>query len=131
MFLNLGFINKRTNGGVWITAFGLGLLKIYPIAITISLIQKTKVGLSWLWMTVVAEIAFFIVFRGDLRMVAQNTPQAAYGTYGYPVAFSFSDFISGRAPRRSGLRVWRFRSWRRSASWWWGSPGVTVMFWKD
>jgi Glycosyltransferase family 87 len=87
--LNLRFINRWSNGGGYVMAYLSGLLKIYPIVTVIGLIQRTKLSLLWFWATVAAEIAFIFLSLRELRAIARNTPQTAYGSYGYPTAFLF------------------------------------------
>jgi hypothetical protein len=87
--LNLRFINTWSNGSGYVMAYVFGLLKIYPIVTVIGLIQRTKASLLWFWATVAAEIAFIGLSLTELRVIARNTPQTAYGSYGYPTAFLF------------------------------------------
>ncbi len=89
VLLNMWLINKWSNGGAYITAFALGLLKIYPVVIILGLVQKTKASLLWFLATVSGEIVFISLTLGQIRDVSRNTQQLPYPSYGYPVAFLF------------------------------------------
>jgi len=89
VLLNLRVINKWSNGGAYVTAFALGLLKIYPVVMILGLIKKTKASLLWFLATVAAEIAFIFLALGQIRNVARNSPQTVYPSYGFPLAFRF------------------------------------------
>ena len=90
--LNLRFINRWSNRCGYVTAYLVGLLKIYPIVTVIGVIQRTKDSLLWFWATVAAEMAFIFLSLRELRAIARNTPQTAYGSYGYPTAFLFLSY---------------------------------------
>lgn len=87
VFLNLRLINRWSNGGAYVTAFALGMLKIYPVVTILGLIQKTKASLLWFLATVAGEIAFIFLALGQIRVLARNTPQFLYPSYGYRIAF--------------------------------------------
>ncbi len=89
VLLNLRIINKWSNGGAYVAAFALGLLKIYPVVTVLGLIRRTKASLLWFLGIVAGEIAFIFLALGQIRDIVRNTLQFAYPSYGYPIAFLF------------------------------------------
>jgi hypothetical protein len=93
IFLNIRFLDRLSNAGSYAVTFGLGMLKLYPIAAILGLIRKTKKSRILFWLTVVAEAIFIILSFNNLRVVASTTPRATWQSFGYPVAFLI---VSGR-----------------------------------
>jgi len=74
-----------SNAASYAAAFGIGMLKIFPIAAILALIRETKTSRIMFWLTLAAEAAFILLSFNNLRIVAGATPQKWWQSFGYPV----------------------------------------------
>jgi hypothetical protein len=89
VLVNVWLVNRWSNGAAYVTAFGLGLLKIFPVASIAALLRRTKGSLLWFAAIVAAEIAFIASSLKTIHALVRNTPQSAFGAYGYLVGFLY------------------------------------------
>lgn len=87
LFLSIRFLDRLSNTASYAVAFGLGMLKLYPIGAVIGLIRKTKKSQLLFWLTAAAEVIFVALTFNNLRAVARTTPQAWWQSFGYSVVF--------------------------------------------
>jgi hypothetical protein len=93
IFLNVRFLDRLSNAGSYAVTFGLGMLKLYPIAAVLGLIRKTKRSRILFWLTVAAEVIFIIFSFNNIRVVANLTPRMTWQSFGYAIVFLI---VSGR-----------------------------------
>jgi hypothetical protein len=85
IFLNISLLDRLSNTAGYAAAFGLGMLKIFPIATVVALIKETKTSRITFWLTLAAEATFIFLSFNNLRLVASVTPQKWWQSFGYPM----------------------------------------------
>ena len=87
VFINLSLIDRWSNGCAYATAFGLGVLKIYPVVTVLGLLRKTKESLRWFAAIVAAELVFVALSLRNIHALARNSAKGWRSEYGYRVEF--------------------------------------------
>jgi len=87
VFINLSLIDRWSNSWAYATAFGLGLLKIYPVVTILGLLRKTKESLRWFVAVIAAELVFIAFSLKNIHALARNSARGWNSQYGYPVEF--------------------------------------------
>jgi len=99
VFINLSLVDRWSNGCAYAGAFGLGMLKIFPVVTIIALLRKTKESLRWFAAVIAAELVFVALSLQNIRAVARNSAGGWAGAYGYRVEFLAIDAASKRFKR--------------------------------
>jgi hypothetical protein len=87
VFVNLTLIDRWSNGLAYAGAFGLGMLKIFPVATIIALLRKTRKSLCWFAAVIAAELVFVVLSLKNFRALARNSGRGWQASYGYRVEF--------------------------------------------
>jgi hypothetical protein len=99
VFINLSLIDRWSNGLAYAGAFGLGLLKIFPVVTILALLRKTKESRRWFAAVIAAELVFVALSLKNLEALARNSGRGWVASYGYRVEFLAVDKASERFKR--------------------------------
>ncbi len=106
IFCSIALLARKSDFPGYVGCYGAGLVKFYPIAAIVGVLKPTRESRRWFLITLLAELAFLVLYWEDLSLIARSVPQSVYYSFGHPVAFLVLS-NSFRARALPGQFLWK------------------------